>query len=259
MITVPKILYKYRDISIQNLNMLKNNQVWFSCPLDLNDPFDCVSSEHIFDDWREDSLGFLASLHPQIDPNAITREGTLKLINAINEHPEIEKIKNEHEILFQNYIQNLGIFCLSECNNSILMWSHYADNHKGYCIGYKNNFGLNPSLIRQVTYSTIRNNDFVLQYLSAIKMTPSDMYEKFLSDFILTKYIDWSYEKEWRIIGKNGINFYKKEHLHSIIFGLNMKNSDRELIQCVLQDRDICFYECIKSKRSFSVEVKQIS
>ena len=32
----------------------------------------------------------------------------------------------------------LGVLCLSACDNSILMWSHYADEHKGFCIGFNN-------------------------------------------------------------------------------------------------------------------------
>mgnify|MGYP002227506002 FL=1 len=26
--------------------------------------------------------------------------------------------------------------CFSERNDSLLMWSHYADEHRGLCIGY---------------------------------------------------------------------------------------------------------------------------
>lgn len=32
--------------------------------------------------------------------------------------------------------KRIGIACLSENWNSLLMWSHYAENHKGYCTGF---------------------------------------------------------------------------------------------------------------------------
>ncbi|MBV9575704.1 MAG: DUF2971 domain-containing protein [Gammaproteobacteria bacterium] len=42
--------------------------------------------------------------------------------------------------VYNEYVHNqLGILSLSSCNDSILMWSHYADFHKGFCIGFKTN------------------------------------------------------------------------------------------------------------------------
>jgi hypothetical protein len=32
--------------------------------------------------------------------------------------------------------ESYGVSCFSESWNSILMWSHYADRHKGICLGF---------------------------------------------------------------------------------------------------------------------------
>ena len=31
---------------------------------------------------------------------------------------------------------NIGILCLSEVRDSILMWGHYTDSHQGFVIGF---------------------------------------------------------------------------------------------------------------------------
>ena len=33
-------------------------------------------------------------------------------------------------------IKSIHVACFSETKESILMWSHYADNHKGFCVEY---------------------------------------------------------------------------------------------------------------------------
>jgi hypothetical protein len=33
--------------------------------------------------------------------------------------------------------ERLGMFCLSANPNDVLMWSHYASNHRGLCLGFR--------------------------------------------------------------------------------------------------------------------------
>jgi hypothetical protein len=66
-----------------------------------------------------------------------------------------------------------------------------------------------------------------------------DEYSKLLS-FIYTKYIDWSYEKEYRIIilkehTDSQQLKYKKEILSGIIFGLRTSESDKKLIKSIVK------------------------
>ena len=39
--SVPPKLYKYQSYNVQTLDNLKNRQIWFSKPVQFNDPFDC--------------------------------------------------------------------------------------------------------------------------------------------------------------------------------------------------------------------------
>src|SRR5262249_53331053 len=38
--------------------------------------------------------------------------------------------------LYKILDQSFGVLCLSECPDDILLWSHYADSHRGLCLEF---------------------------------------------------------------------------------------------------------------------------
>lgn len=91
--------------------------------------------------------------------------------------------------------EGLGVLSLSAVRDSILMWSHYANDHTGFVVGFdssnqffdkrrskKDEFGF----LREVQYAAERP-EVVLSNTSAIP-------------WFQTKAQEWSYEKEWRIV-----------------------------------------------------------
>ena len=71
------------------------------------------------------------------------------------------------------------------------MWSHYANDHKGICLEFAND---NPLIkhARPVHYK----NDYP-------EWTPQNFVlntDANVLELVLTKAMDWSYEREWRII-----------------------------------------------------------
>lgn len=255
---LPEILYKYRNFDARSISMLANNQIYFASPLDFNDPFDCVAHEHIFETLNPQSLELLARLHPQVSPENITHENTQRLIEAIQQHPEIQEIIAEQKDALPKFLNETGVLCLSACNDSILMWSHYANYHKGFCIGFKNNIGVPESLIREVSYTDARNNDFIPLFLISQLITEEEAIKNLVKIFIFTKFIDWQYEQEWRIMGKKGIAIYPAHCIDRIIFGLNMPLEERNTIQHILKNQNVKFFEAVKSKEHFSIEIKPL-
>jgi hypothetical protein len=97
------------------------------------------------------------------------------------------------ESIYKNY----RMFCFSEIRESLLMWSHYARSHTGICLKLKvdrSNLEDRHSL-KQVRYTThypeINGKDVENSDLEA------------LNTLLLTKSVDWLYEKEWRLITKS--------------------------------------------------------
>lgn len=90
----------------------------------------------------------------------------------------------------------LKICCLTTDYTNKLMWSHYADSHKGICVEYDfSDRAVNKSQPLPVYYSHERPQfDWKLSQEAKSKGTAC------LMQALLTKDEDWSYEKEWRMV-----------------------------------------------------------
>lgn len=81
------------------------------------------------------------------------------------------------------------IYCLTPDPLSTLMWSHYADNHRGICLEFHIGNELFLDSCWEVTYHSEYPN-----------WTPQTM-DAYIADMLLTKSDDWRYESEFRLVG----------------------------------------------------------
>ena len=107
--------------------------------------------------------------------------------------------------------ERVGVCSLSETRDNKPMWSLYGEGYRGYCIEYEiprcEELILN---LCPVIYTKRANNSLIkkmLEYaLSAMMRTVSDGRISgnigAAMELFCTKDSDWSYQKEWRIIGK---------------------------------------------------------
>ncbi len=83
------------------------------------------------------------------------------------------------------------IYCLTPKADNILMWSHYADNHRGICLEFS--VPDNPlfSKAAEVVYREAYPH-----------WVPCDINDRpgLVMELILTKSRDWHYEQEYRLI-----------------------------------------------------------
>jgi hypothetical protein len=82
-----------------------------------------------------------------------------------------------------------GVLCFSDSWDNPVMWSHYADRHRGICLG----FDVPDHAVKPIDYSAHRL-PFRLDDAERTAVTP-DMIEQ----LIYTKFEDWRYEQEYRI------------------------------------------------------------
>jgi len=87
--------------------------------------------------------------------------------------------------------EQIGFLCFSRDWKNPVQWSHYADGHKGVCLGFE----MADALLEPVHYSAKRlkmvEADFVLEEPAAkVRMTTA----------LFTKYVHWQYEQEMRAI-----------------------------------------------------------
>lgn len=95
---------------------------------------------------------------------------------------------------------NLGVVCFSECPTQILMWSHYADSHKGICL----EFDSKQLPIRGwKKYSYHRVNYVKQRMIDVISVG----YTNATLQLLTCKSTDWAYEQERRLVTIKGPGF----------------------------------------------------
>jgi hypothetical protein len=78
--------------------------------------------------------------------------------------------------------QRFGIVSFTRRWHNPLLWSHYADKHRGICLG----FDVDERGLKPVTYVRRRPTLVIPPTLESVK------------ELLFTKYRDWKYEEEWR-------------------------------------------------------------
>ena len=94
--------------------------------------------------------------------------------------------------------QFLGLICFASKRNNLLMWSHYANGHKGLVIAFNSDhrFFTESARIRPVNYPP-GDERFVWDS----SLNPGDEgYDTMADTFVLTKSHHWQYEGEMRAL-----------------------------------------------------------
>ena len=96
------------------------------------------------------------------------------------------------------------IGCLTEHNDSLLMWAHYGASYRGVCIEYDfSNFSApeNDCIFAPVMYRESRPEvpGSVITNMSTHRAVSAED-KKQLSKGLFTKNLAWKYEYEWRIV-----------------------------------------------------------
>lgn len=225
-------LYKYRPIDKHTMKILINNELWFASPKTFNDPFDCKFDYVYQSDRRED---WLAWLEEQEVPKKEKRR-FLKILE--NKGNELEALANEY-FNPDKLIDAIGVVSFSQCNDSILLWSHYAENHQGICLGFKTDGLQTMEMAPPVQSIPI----FQIQYQNNLPPAFNGLVDHpiKLTEFLKVKHRQWRYEKEYRLIAlmehiKTRSVKYNQEILGEIIFGVRTSESDKSVIKEIVKN-----------------------
>lgn len=126
------IVYKYRSWkNAFHKNILLHNELYLASPKDFNDPFDCRVSENFSSLNEEQLVEYFSNIAKQ-------KYGTNNIvINPYDIYADRNAIQKHRDLIhFKNQDTYYGILSLSLSWNSILNWSHYADCHRGFCVGF---------------------------------------------------------------------------------------------------------------------------
>lgn len=186
---LPKHLYKYRKCSSSyHVNTLESDTVWLCSPKSYNDPYDC---------WFTLPDGFVATL---IEQALIKRNPNVN--NPYWRHAA-EKEARKLAVKLAKFRDLAKICSFSSCSDSVLMWSHYSEDHGGFCIEYEiEGLGPNHSFCKNlypVLYSS--NLGYLRNFVEKLVGASRDEYP-YMGPLLcmLVKFTGWAYENEWRII-----------------------------------------------------------
>jgi len=159
---LPKRIYKYRRDCVNSRRNLEADTVWLSSPDSYNDPYDCW--------FRLSRDDLLATVNKRLVDVLVTGNKLQGVVSA----EQIENAKRNHNSLktiadhipesssakgnlkqraescstlargmvenavatIQQWRKQTKLCSFSAINNSLLMWGHYADNHRGFCLEY---------------------------------------------------------------------------------------------------------------------------
>lgn len=218
--------YKYTNAKVAKIALVNRTLRW-SSPVLFNDPFDVP---------RELPIGFQEVEFQAALANEVARILENQEIVEPSAHPKLyalvqqlrrsgsenigkliayglRRFANEnaitHKGLFDEICEyweslrpQLRILCLSEVNDSMSMWYHYADKYKGVVLGLKCIDEIDsPWLIAQPVKYQDAPPFFLTKEAFVRSITgqqPLD-YKKNFIDHLYIKTTDWEYEKEWRV------------------------------------------------------------
>lgn len=268
------MLYKY--FPLERSEFLSNRLLRFTQPGDFNDPFELHPSADLM------SRADIAALPPapgHEGPDGrmrvLTPEAMQAMLNAFL--PGIQKQMARHAVhggtfLIDNnraaqstFDSKFGILCLSEVADSLLMWAHYASNHRGFVVQFDE------------THPFFSGTEFEGQSLSLTKVDysperPVVSYSSINAPHLYyRKSLEWSYEQEWRLIKPLSaaskivsrkdfpVHFYEipPEALRGVILGCAMPHEIRTRLFEVLAQNlaHATIFQTALSRDTYTLEI----
>ena len=215
---MPEIFYKYRSVNDNTLNAFKNDTLYFSAISMFNDPYECAMTlsyiqikELMYNIILEKLKPFLIPGFSMSHDDFSSQDVFESKINQGLRIPKenqwyfedmwkltddtIRKKSAETGIETSQIGDEIYRVCsFSTVNDSLLMWAHYSDNHKGFCIGY--NFKEVNDNLTELMLPVIYCDDL----LEISKYMFPNSNKSLIMNAITRKSRAWEYEREWRIL-----------------------------------------------------------
>jgi hypothetical protein len=258
-------------------------QLKVTLPVECNDPFEFIPKSRVTITRKEmlkkvkNDPEHFRPLYEQFVANGFSRSFVEFLARLTSEiikcFPEFLK---QYRQALVDYDMNspkeaseyVGILCLSSLNDSIPMWSHYGDSHRGVVIGIE----ANDESFRYSNISSVR-------YLkSRVSIDPgiesgTKKWSQQIHQIIFSKSSEWDYEAEHRMVfhqkslvreklddGRLGffVNLGKSA-IRSVILGCLTSQPDEESINQLLSSRwrlsHVKTFRAVRHPKNYSLKI----
>jgi hypothetical protein len=288
--------YKYTTASTAKL-ILNGLTVRWRSPAVFNDPFDThltlrfgfepdefpepmarAFEEMIFGDqdptWEmphrlELAVRMLRTIRDKLPREEFARQSRAGLDEGMRNATESMR---QYREAWPAYVRSMRVFCVAEVENDLLMWSHYADQHRGVVLKLKCIPELDTSLCaaRAITYRqdipVIAGLDEWVAHSTGQRRLN---WDGLFFDLVFTKSAHWSYEREWRcwVLARpeDGTELYEDnlldpEEIEALYLGCRMTKEDREAILGFLGDKlnHVTVFQAQTAERRFGLDFERI-
>jgi hypothetical protein len=179
--------------------------VRFTQPGDFNDPFEFrpyiqyAASDEVLREYAESNFGELIdqqlAQYGTILPPDVLQELLNTSVLEVFRDLEVHLLEGLAPSIDATFNQKVGVICLSEVPDSILMWGHYTDHHRGFVVGFDSEHSF---------FSKRRSQEDEFGFLRPVNYQ-RERPRVVLSDtsspvWFSTKSDQWAYEREWRML-----------------------------------------------------------
>lgn len=262
----PRVFYKYRPANSYTISMLRNREIKFSYAEEYNDPFDSKVVINLEDDI--DSV--LRKLEDTpLDP-AVKHNVRTRLLNGEISLEEITRVA------YKAAKRTIISSCFSTQFDNLLLWSHYAESHKGVCVGIRSCSNTHiPGLKFDTGYTYSSQEPLLSGLFPLYKVNYSDSgiveWELFKDDIKIfmnahtNKAKCWEYEDEYRLLVpysefNSTIFYFDPRFLVEVYLGCSIEPDFQMEVQqaireCYLKKGiDVKVFKMVSSKKHFELE-----
>ena len=252
MTDVPPKLFKFRPGKEHDIANLANAKLWVSDPAVFNDPFDCALNAEVGSITDRDCDAILARMY------------------GLNKEKEKQSLQKKfarlgpggwqmalwtalRQAASENRDGVKGVCCLCAVYDNLLMWSHYAQGHQGFCLEF--------DTTRDKLFSNARRVEYVDKFpqLRVQKFLEDDNWEH-VNRLVLTKAVCWGYEHEWRLLNNeaNCPISYDRNSLTAVYCGAKMSDDTTKLLVAALRGTATELYRMRLSKGAFKLVAEKL-
>lgn len=258
----PRFFYKFRPADLKDemalLARLRSffveSHLWLSHHESFNDPFD-MKAHVVVEGSREEKEARLKALIT--DHSGAPWKRRREMLRDWMARPPAQMAAMLAEA-FRQLAGSAGICSFGGDPRSILMWTHYAQNHEGYCLQFE--FARDPR-----TFGWAQEVEYKDEYPRVNFVDRSKVPDQ-LFTVLTRKHSGWSYEKEWRLIhleGANSLMSFRPESLVGIIFGCRAPTALYSKVRTMLAERDkaglppVRVYRAEQDRRAYRLRIRR--
>ena len=247
----PARLCKYQPYTARALTALKMRTIWFGCPANLNDPFDCAVPVQIGEISHDDCVRLIKSEKTADWEPVRTHSGFVdeegQPTDAFRAQIQASGRTAIETSMAETYF-NRGVTCFSEEADSTLLWSHYGGGHRGFCLEFDTSSPWLEKLHRVEYSDEVPVLNIVREFLGESSL---------IMQVLLRKATCWSYEKEWRAIHMEADTeyCYGVEALTGVYLGAAMSSAEKDVIAHILHGSPTKLYEVRRATDSLRLEI----